>query len=864
MRVTAFSSLSTLAQHTHINKIMSDTRGRYAPTPPPDYPGSTSVLTGPYAWNAPAKSINPLQDETNYVETPLAKMIADYQHDEAVSRIAAMTEEEKEAINKRQYQTDLFEEHENELNLHLARLAESKKAIRHSPLLEIAANLNAQPKFIRQPLQQRIEYLRREHGEHRANIFLTEIVESALSRLEAVREKQLTIGYRHIAGRERLDELLRLPELNKREVQTLAAMVAAHMDMIFCAQVEANLTHDHTPDAILRVYHVVAAEAQRLCIQPPYWDSLNPYIRHRERAPYDLLPGAFLRLRCADWWKGKLWRLRNEWREEQLRAACLVHKHASAYASHDAIERQRDQYRRTLEFMRMHELENEDGFKIDLEQAMLSSTSNPYLRYIEMMTTVKGLQNLAEMRGDYAMFYTITCPSKYHATLANGKPNPKWTEKTVRESSDYLVSVFSSIRKKLQRKGLPWYGVRVSEPHHDGTVHWHLLCFMRHRDRAAITKVMREFAIREDRAELGKNVRARFDVVPVTKRKGSPASYIATYIGKNIGGGSLDKAKDKKTGKPIICKETGKPLANNSDNAVAWASLHRVKQFQFFGVPSRQTYRELRRLANQLQRELKPKKGAQLLQDKHMNDVLAAADAGCFATYTIKQGGVMRPRNEHVIRTAYALSETPNDYGEISPRIYGVYSPRLGDESRICTHSETWKLVKKSKSNAHELEASKAGAGVDLGPSGGSPSLGLVAITVRPSEKQPVLKVLKRTEKPLNLDSLDTLTRGQRRELLCRLREQSRKSAIVKPINTVNAKDKGELALRIIDFTKSIGWLLSNHAIHRLTMGHVVNIDGENYRANQRGEIRQCEPDYHRPARHKMLDKLIERWKRAL
>lgn len=829
---------------------------RCAPTPPPKYPGSTSVFTGPYSWNSPAEAINPLEEASTYVETPLARMIASYQRDEAAARLmraTSLTQEEKRAISKRQYQIDLFEEHENELSLHLARLAESKRAIRHSPLLEIAANLNAQPKFIRQPLQQRIAFLRREHGEHRANMFLTEIVESALSRLDAVRTKQLTTSYRHIAGRERLDELLRLPELNKREVQTLAAMVAAHMDMIFCAQVEANLTHDDSPDAILHVYHVVAVEAQRLSIQPPYWDSLNPYIRHRERAPYDLLPGAFLRLRCADWWKGKLWKLRNEWREEQLRAACLVHKYASAYASHDAIERQHEQYRRTLEFMRTHELENEDGFKIDLEQVMLSSTSNPYLRYIEMMTTVKGLQNLAEMRGDYAMFYTITCPSKYHATLANGKPNPKWTQKTVRESSDYLVSVFSSIRKKLQRQGLQWYGVRVAEPHHDGTVHWHLLCFMRHRDRAAITKVMREFAIREDRVELGKNVRARFDIVPVTKRKGSPASYIATYIGKNIGGGSLDKAIDKKTGKPIISKETGKPLADNSDNAVTWASLHRVKQFQFFGVPSRQTYRELRRLANQLQRELKPKKGAQVLQDKQMNDVLAAADAGCFATYTIKQGGVMRPRSEHVIRTAYVLSETPNDYGEISERIYGVYSPRLGDESRICTHSETWKLVKKTKKGTHEFEASNAGAGVDLDLNGVSPSLGLVAITVRLSEKQPVPKAKKRTEKSLNLDNLATLTRGQRRELLCRVREQSKKSAVVRQIKNGNAKDNGELALRIIDFTKSIGWQLSNHAIHRLAMGHVVNIEGENYKANQRGEIRQCTAHFRERVNQLML-----------
>ncbi|MFP3513579.1 replication endonuclease, partial [Peribacillus sp. SIMBA_075] len=45
----------------------------------------------------------------------------------------------------------------------------------------------------------------------------------------------------------------------------------------------------------------------------------------------------------------------------------------------------------------------------------------------------------------------------------------------------------------------------VAEPHHDGTVHWHLMCFMRKKDRRAITALLRKFAIREDREELGNN-----------------------------------------------------------------------------------------------------------------------------------------------------------------------------------------------------------------------------------------------------------------------------------------------------------------------------------------------------------------------
>lgn len=157
----------------------------------------------------------------------------------------------------------------------------------------------------------------------------------------------------------------------------------------------------------------------------------------------------------------------------------LVNKKASPYVSYEAVIHKREQRRKSLEFFRSHELTNEQGDTLDMEDVVNASSSNPAHRRNEMMACVKGLELIAEMRGECAVFYTITCPSRFHATLNNGRPNPKWTSATVRQSSDYLVHMFAAFRKAMHKAGLRWYGVRVAEPHHDGTVHWHLLCFMR-------------------------------------------------------------------------------------------------------------------------------------------------------------------------------------------------------------------------------------------------------------------------------------------------------------------------------------------------------------------------------------------------
>ncbi|HDS6620661.1 TPA: replication endonuclease [Klebsiella pneumoniae] len=653
-------------------------------------PDSTSLA---WSWNARKQPVNPYAvDAPARKPSALAVWIALYEQDKSDQR------EQAEAMS-RAAEEYLFSVahcdpwHYDELNDALIEKAKRHAELhRVDPLTLIRDNVASLPGFLRKPLEKRIKYLEKSEDPRHLPTYLNEVITPSLVRIDKVRANQASLSFQAMAGRDSLDQLLRLAELNQREVKRLSTLVAAHIDMIFIQLCGEMLTDElASPIVILELYRRVAAEVSRLDVIPPGYEALRSKHNRRNPINYELIPGALARMRCADWWQRKLWQLRNEWREELLRAACLVHRHASPYVSHDILLQKREQRRKAMDFFRNHDLINEGGDTLNMEDVVLASASNPAHRRNEMMACVKGLELIAEMRGDCAMFYTITCPSKYHATLMNGKPNPTWDQSTVRKSSDYLVDTFAAFRKAMHKKELRWYGVRVAEPHHDGTVHWHLLCFMRKKHRRAITELLRRFAIREDRAELSNNTGARFKSKLIDPRKGTPASYIAKYVSKNIDGRGLGDT---------VSKETGKSLRDSAEHVTAWASLHRVQQFRFFGIPGRQAYRELRLFASQATRAMKTSKpGAPVLMDPKLDAVLAAADVGCFATYIMKQGGVLVPRKNYLIHTAYEPTVEPGTYGDHGIRIYGIWSPITGKENKICTHVHTWKMVKKASAN---------------------------------------------------------------------------------------------------------------------------------------------------------------------
>lgn len=716
-----------------------------------NYSGADDAAAA-YAWNAPKKAVNPYVDPAEVAPvSALSNLIALYASDNEQEQLRreAMSDEVWERYFYNEARDPVQREMEQDALISRAKSAREQQ--RFNPDLVILADVSAQPSYISKPLMDRIDYF---HGLNRPKAYsryLRETVSPCLERLSHVRDSQISASFRFMASHNGLEGLLVLPEMSQDQTKRLSTLIAAHMDICLDAACsDLFVTDDVKPEEVRQAWERVAAEAMRLDVIPPAFERLRRKKHRRKPVPYDLIPGSLARMRCADWWYRKMWQMRCEWREEQLRAVCLVNKKASPYVSFEAVIHKREQRRKSLEYFRSHELVNEQGDALDMEDVVNASSSNPAHRRNEMMACVKGLELIAEMRGDCAVFYTITCPSRFHATLNNGRPNPKWTSATVRQSSDYLVDTFAAFRKAMHKSGMRWYGVRVAEPHHDGTVHWHLLCFMRKKERRAITALLRKFAIREDREELGNNTGPRFKSELINPRKGTPTSYIAKYISKNIDGRGLANE---------ISKETGRSLRDNAEHVNAWASLHRVQQFRFFGIPGRQAYRELRLLAGQAARQQADKKaGAPVLDNPRLDAVLAAADAGCFATYIMKQGGVLVPRKHHLVRTAYELNDEPSTYGDHGIRIYGIWSPIV--EGRICTHAMKWKMVRK----AVDVQEATADQGACAPWTRGN--------NCPPVEKKNYFEPGSSSEDAAQpLPDFENMSRKERRELTARLRQ---------------------------------------------------------------------------------------------
>lgn len=548
--------------------------------------------------------------------------------------------------------------------------------------------LSEQSKIVQMHVNKLIDEVGKDRGADAVGAFLAKnFLERILPRVDLVTAKY------HLAKTDQdnyryFNWFNKLPDLNSKSIESLSQEIAAFIynDL---AELAEGRTDESDLKIIWQLFMRAAAVTRSYRQEVPLFFKLTER-EFNEKDAY----AAIARMTSDKWWLNALRRHNNAWREHLQIALNNVSKKKSIYASRVTISEWREQKRRTREFLKSMELKDEEGNRVSLIDKFYGSSANPAIRRTEMMVRIRGFENICNELGYVAEFYTLTAPSKYHATTRHGHRNRKWNGSSPADTQKYLSKVWSKIRAKLHRDDLRIFGIRVAEPHHDGTPHWHMLFFMRPEEAPAVQKILRDYAYQEDFHELTtrKALKARFHAEVIDPDKGSATGYVAKYISKNVDGYAMDDEKDDESGQPM--KEAAKAAA-------AWSARWNIRQFQFIGGAPVTVYRELRRMADH-------DTAAGL--DISFAAVHDAADHGDWAGYINAQGGPFVKRDELVARLWYEETEEINDYGEEIIRIKGVFTPIVGIDTPILTRLKQWKIVPKLDDANAESAVSGANA----------------------------------------------------------------------------------------------------------------------------------------------------------
>lgn len=531
--------------------------------------------------------------------------------------------------------------------------------------------LKQQPAVVRMHVMRIVNSLEEEQGIQRANAYLSKsFVERLLPRIKLVSERyqisEMTVDTAQLMHRFNC-----LPDMSASDIELLARDIAGLIHL------ELGVINDEMSDAgDLKLLHAVFTRAS--AITQAFLQSVPHYVKLTTQCFMEREALASVSRMLSDkWWLGRLRRHAAEWSEHLQIALSNVSKKTSVYASKATVSEWKEQKRRTREFLKSMELIDEEGNRVSLIDKYWGSVANPAIRRTELMVRIRGFENICTELGYVGEFYTITAPSKYHATTIHGHRNRKWNGSNPADTQRYLRGVWEKIRAKLHRENLRIFGIRVAEPHHDGTPHWHMLLFMRPEDVEAIREILRSYACSEDAAELltAKARKARFHAEPIDPEKGSATGYVAKYISKNIDGYAMDDELDD---------ESNLPMKLAAMAAAAWSSRWHIRQFQFVGGAPVTVYRELRRMND---------RETAMGLSVEFAAVHDAADAGDWAGYVNAQGGPFVRRDELVARTWYEVTEEVNAYGEEIIRIKGLFSSEVGKGTPILTRVKQWKIV---------------------------------------------------------------------------------------------------------------------------------------------------------------------------
>ncbi|MGT8566623.1 replication endonuclease [Klebsiella oxytoca] len=614
------------------------TRGRYAPTPPPPFKvGGVDNTEYAYPWNYPRKAIG-------------------------VDKTPAQDPRE------------------------LAAEHEFWQRARHT--------LHPLPLFIRRRMMARVEKSHEKSGRHIADLTLRNIVRRELPHISGVMKRYSLSLNRHADQVDetpfadldalyhnfpQLNALLArfnsLPDFSPEDVKLLAQDVAIYVRAVM-AEVSGDAEDLSLNESARRMYNEAISIAAVFNVVVPG--------SHKRRRPIDEIAAAIRKILDDRFWNRRLLKYATRWREHLRISLGDVRRSVSPYCSKERVSIWRERRQRSREILGGLEIEDkETGERFSLLEQIDKSTSNPEKRRVELMTRIGGFEKAANEWGYVGSYFTITTPSKYHAYTAFGHRNGKWQGSSPRDAQKYLNTIWQQIRAELAREEIGVFGLRVAEPHHDGTPHWHGVLFTLPEHQNALRDVLQRYATREDAGELATKhgIHPRFDFGVIDPEKGSATGYIVKYISKNIDGYALDNEK---------CDETGRPLKETAQHATAWASTWGIRQFQFLTSVPVTVWRELRKMRDQ-------EKADQI--NPLFAEIHRAADVGDWHMFVNLMGGPLAKRCDLPLRTYYEYKPEENSYGEFLRVIKGLSMPLISIPP-VITRLREFRIVKKSSEGA--------------------------------------------------------------------------------------------------------------------------------------------------------------------
>ncbi|OEE30747.1 hypothetical protein A1QO_15555 [Vibrio genomosp. F10 str. ZF-129] len=398
---------------------------------------------------------------------------------------------------------------------------------------------------------------------------------------------------------------------------------------------------------------------------------------------------AVIRLMDDGFWRKALGRITVAVFENARRAAGMVSPHTSPYASISACEWLTVRQDRQREWIELMAIESCNGDTVDLQTVIDSSQSNPANRRHELMTRIAGCQEYAESNHHIAVFVTMTSPSRFHRLKKHGKywiENHNFDGSTPKDAHAWLSKGWELFRAWADYRDLTYYGMRVVEPHQDGTPHWHGVFFMPLEQAKAFIGGLQDYQFREtkdlyfeDGTAKTKAMKARFDAKFITEGSGGAVAYLAKYISKNVDGHALEDLTDSDNKRA--------KLQDTVKNVTAWSRTFCFRQFQFQRTPPVTIWRELRRIDEAQEFCLFEK-------------ARRAADYGFFSAYMDYMGGHRLSASMRPIKIL--KKERENKYGEIVEVTDGLEGSGLV----VFTRETEWKLVKKVSDSSEASERS--------------------------------------------------------------------------------------------------------------------------------------------------------------